>query len=118
MHSDILRHIWGGSRAFSLQPRSVCVCVCVCVTPNHFRNLKAFAIIHHLSTAMSALQQCLVVRLPRPLLPLGTTRRLYTVFLCPLPRPVCVCARACASAYLDLANAAVCRSVCVTNPST
>ena len=38
----------------------VCVCVCVCVTPNHFRNLKAFTIVHHLSTAMSALQQCLV----------------------------------------------------------
>ena len=55
--------------------------VCVYVTPNHFRNLKAFAIIHHLSTAMSALQQCLVVRLPRPSLPLGATRRLC----------VCVC---------------------------
>ena len=72
---------------------------CVCVKPNHFRNLKAFAIIHHLSAVMSALQQYLVVRLPRPSLPLGTTRRLYTVFLCPLPRPaelvcVCVCVRA------------------------
>ena len=63
------------------------MCVCVCVTPNHFRNPKAFAIIHHLSTAMSALQQCLVVCLPRPSLPLSTTRRLYTVFLCPLLRP-------------------------------
>jgi len=74
------------------------VCVCVCDAQS-FRNLKAFAIIHHLSAVMSALQQYLVVRLPRPSLPLGTTRRLYTVFLCPLPRPaelvcVCVCVRA------------------------
>ena len=40
----------------------VCLYVCVCVTPNHFNNIIAFAIIHHLSTAMFALQQCLVFR--------------------------------------------------------
>ena len=34
-------------------------CVCLCGTPNHSNNLKAFAIIQHLSTAMFALQQCL-----------------------------------------------------------
>ena len=44
----------------------VCVCVCVrvcvgvCATPNHFNKSMAFAIIHHLSTAWFALQQCLV----------------------------------------------------------
>ena len=75
------------------------LCVCVCVTPNPFQNPKAFAIIHHLSTAMSALQQCLVVHLPRPFLPLGTTHEDYIQSFCapyrtlqpqphlPAPRP-------------------------------
>ena len=36
------------------------VCVSVYVMPNHFNKSKAFAMIHHLSTALSALQQCLV----------------------------------------------------------
>ena len=47
--------------AFCVVHVYVCVCVCVCVTPNHFNKSKAFAIIQHLSTAMSALQQCLDV---------------------------------------------------------
>ena len=47
---------------------------------------KAFAIIQHLSTAMSALHQCLDLRPMRPFLPLSTTRRLCTVVVL-LPHP-------------------------------
>ena len=37
------------------------LCVCVCVTPNHFNKCKAFAIIHHHSTALFALCVCVCV---------------------------------------------------------
>ena len=63
----------------------MCVCVWVGgwvgVTPNHFNNLKAFTVIQHLSTAIFALQQCLVFRPMRPFLPLSTTRRLCTAII-------------------------------------
>ena len=43
---------FGGVEANMRPKLCMCVHVCVCVTPNHFNNLKAFAIIEHLSTAM------------------------------------------------------------------
>ena len=60
---------------------------CVCVTPNPFNKSKVFAIIQHLSTAMSAPQQCLNFR-PSASLPLSMTQRLCTAHaLMLLPHP-------------------------------
>jgi hypothetical protein len=77
---------WAVGVGTSADLMSAVLCVCVCVMPNHFNKSKAFAIIQHLSTAMSVLQQCLDVRPMRPFLPLSTTRRLCTVVM-RLPHP-------------------------------
>ena len=75
------------------------VCVCVCGTPNDFNNLKAFAIIQHLSTAMFALQQCLDLFARRDLPSLSARHEIYEQSPCSY-RTLCVCVCACALYYL------------------
>ena len=89
------RYVYGRSAcvrcvpALATQGVCLCVCVCSCVTPHHFH--QAHSVRYHTSPlGSSVLQQRLVVRPLRPVLPLSTTRRLCRVHACAVPRPVCV----------------------------
>ena len=78
-----------------LQSRCVCVCVCVCDAQS-CNTSKAFAIMHHHSTAMFALQQCLVFRPFAAFPPSLDDMKTMNSHPVPLPRPVCVCVCVCA----------------------
>ena len=91
-----------------LQPVYVCVyvCVCVCVCDaQSFNKSQAFAIIHHHSTAMFALQQCLVFRPYAAFPPSLHDTKTMNHHPVPLPRP------AAPSVWPDPCAEAVC--VCV-----